>query len=147
MATLKTYAFWGYHPGIDPDRPWVRQATAAVAARSMAEVARLLSGDDERPVRLTDINNLSETGNLPQIVLALGAPGIIFHANQFSTNYRPVGGRPLGVAPTQPETLIADYAKRYPRSNLAADARKALPEIRAAWDAARALWPDATFAR
>jgi hypothetical protein len=147
MATLKTFAFWGHHPGIDPEKPWINQASACVAARSMAEVARLVSTEGFRPLRPTDLNNLSETGNLTQIVVSMGAPGIVFHANQFSRDFRPAGGRPLGLKPTDPETLIADYESRYPRSNLIEEARRAMPAIRAAWDAARALWPDAEFAR
>ena len=146
-AVLKTYAFWGHHPGIDPARSWVKQATACVAARSVAEVARLVSVGQDRQLRVFEVDGLSETANLSQMLVALGAPGIIFHARQFSHDYQPAGGSPLGLLPPDPETLIAEYERRYPKSRLVSEARAALPAIHAAWDAARERWPDATIAR
>lgn len=146
MATMKTYSFLAYHPGIDPTKPWINQAIACVAARSKAEVCRLLSTDDFRPLRPSDLHNLSETGNLAQIVVSMGAPGIVFHANHFSANFRPAGGQPLGIPPTDPEVLIDDHAARWPTSHLIKEARAAMPEIRAAWDTARVRWPKAEFA-
>jgi hypothetical protein len=149
MAALKTYSFIAWHPDIDPERSWVNQAHATVAARSRAEVMRLLADSDGRIARSSDVLNLSETANLADMVLSLGAPGIVFHSNMHgrSTDYRPAGGYQLGIAPTDPDVLIADHEKRYPTSHLNKQAREALPAIRSAWDAARLLWPDADFAR
>jgi hypothetical protein len=145
--TLKVYSWLDFHPGIEPGKPWVSQASAVVAAHSMAEAARLASSGGGFPPRSPrDMLNLSETGNLTQIIVALGAPGIVFHAPMFSADYAPSGGRPLDIPPADPDTLVAECAARYPHSDMPKRAARDMPGILAAWDAARLLWPGHAFA-
>lgn len=69
---MKVYLWLGHAPEGHPERPWVTQCDCIVAAKSKAEVGRILGFDPRR------LFNLEETGNAEQIEVATAKPGTIF---------------------------------------------------------------------
>lgn len=71
---LKVFSWIGRRTGVtvNPDAPWNHQTREVVAARSKAEVGRIV-GQDPR-----NLFNLGETGNKESVDLALSKPGVVF---------------------------------------------------------------------
>ena len=73
MAKLKVYHWLGMTDVKWEERPWVGQVDCIVAAKSMAEVARLMGEKSPR-----SLFNLSETWNDEDKAVAMSKPGTIF---------------------------------------------------------------------
>ena len=73
MAKLKVYHWLDMTSVKWEECPWVRQVDCIVAAKSKAEVARLMG---EKYTH--NLFNLSETWNDKDIALAMSKPGTIF---------------------------------------------------------------------